>query len=251
MQCLDDKQKYCKILVDEVHIKPSVRFQGNHLIGYSVDQPDKPARTILALMVCPSLGGKPFVARLIPIYTLDGDMLFDQILKLINIIHEASGNVFLVMCDNLRANTRTFGLFHERLGSLNEFSVNHPNSNVNIDRLYLLYAPVHLFKNIKNNWLTEKLQKLKFFIPGENETVIAEWNHIVQIYNSERELYIKETKLDFATIFPTNFDKQKVQLTVNVFNEKTSAVLRKRGNIGTAVFVENITKLFDIERKVA
>ena len=104
-----------------------------------------------------------------------------------------------------------------------------------------------MFKNITNNWLTEKLQKLKFFIPGENETVIAEWNHIVQIYNSERELYIKETKLDFATIFPAKFDKQKVQLlTVNVFNEKTSAVLRKRGNIGTAVFVENMTNLFNM-----
>ena len=99
MQCQDDKQKYYKILVDEVHIKQSVKFQGNHLIGYSVDQPDKPARAILALMVCPWIGGKPFIARLIPIYTLDGDLLFDQILKLINIIHEASGNVFLAMCD--------------------------------------------------------------------------------------------------------------------------------------------------------
>ena len=135
------------------------------MIGYSVDQPDKPARTILALMFCPSLGGKPFVARLIPIYTLDGDMLFDQILKLINIIHEASGNVFLVMCDNLRANTRTFGLFHERLGSLNEFSVNHPNSNVNIDRLYLLYDPIDLSKNIKKQLADRKAAKTEVFHP--------------------------------------------------------------------------------------
>ena len=67
MQRLDDKQKYCKILVDEVHIKPSVRYQGNHLIGYSIDQPDKPARTILVLMICPLLGGKSFVAKLIPV----------------------------------------------------------------------------------------------------------------------------------------------------------------------------------------
>ena len=193
-------------------------FQGNHLIGYSVDQPDKLARTILALMVCPSLGGKPFVARLIPIYTLDGDMLFDQILKLINIIHEASDNVFLVMCDNLRAHARTFGLFHERLGSLNEFSVNHPNSNGNIDRLYLLYDPIDLFKNIKNNWLTEKLQKLKFFIPGENETVIAEWKHIVLIYNPERD--IKETKLDFATIFPTILVSRKCSLRLMYLMKK-------------------------------
>ena len=83
MQRLDDKQKYCEILVDEVHIKPSVRYQGNHLIGYSIDQPDKPARTILALIICPLLGGKSFVARLIPVYTINADILYDQILKLI------------------------------------------------------------------------------------------------------------------------------------------------------------------------
>ena len=68
MQRLDDKQKYCKILKDEVNIKSSIRYQGNHLIGYSIDQPDKPARTILALMICPLLGDKSFVARLIPVY---------------------------------------------------------------------------------------------------------------------------------------------------------------------------------------
>ena len=55
-QRYDGVPKCCKILIDEVHIKPAIRSQGNHLIGYSVDWSDKPARAMLALMVCPIMG---------------------------------------------------------------------------------------------------------------------------------------------------------------------------------------------------
>ena len=63
------------------------------------------------------------------------------------------------MTDNLRANTKCFNLFHKQFESLNEFSIKHPVENDNFDRIYLLFDPVHLFKNIRNNWLTEKLRK--------------------------------------------------------------------------------------------
>ena len=49
---LSDMQLYCKVLIDEIHIKPSIRCRGNHIVGNSVDHPEKPAKTILALMVC-------------------------------------------------------------------------------------------------------------------------------------------------------------------------------------------------------
>ena len=162
-------QKYCKILVDEVHIKPSVRYQGNHLIGYSADAPDKPARTMLALMICPLMHGESFIARIIPFYSLTAELLFDQIEKLIKIIHEIGGNVFLVMTDNLRVNV------YEVLGSVNLFSVNHAVTNEIFEAIYLLFDPIHLFKNIKNNWLTEKMKKLRIRIPGSENMIIASW----------------------------------------------------------------------------
>ena len=62
---LNNKQKYCKILADKMRIKPAIRYQGNHVVGYATDEPTKAAKTILALMVCPILGGEAFVARLI------------------------------------------------------------------------------------------------------------------------------------------------------------------------------------------
>ena len=43
---LTDKERYCKMLVDEIHIKPSVPYQGNHVAGFSCDEPSKAAKTV-------------------------------------------------------------------------------------------------------------------------------------------------------------------------------------------------------------
>ena len=100
---LNNEQSYCKVLADEIHMKPSVRYQKVHVIGYSIDEPTKAAKTILALMVCPILGGPAFVARLIPVFSLKHGLLYDQLLKLLTIIPESGGFVFLVITDNLES----------------------------------------------------------------------------------------------------------------------------------------------------
>ena len=53
----------------------------------------------------------------------------------------------------------------------------------------------------------------------------AKWKDLVKIYESEIENDLYLTKLDYTTLHPNNFEKQKVQLVVNVFNEKTVAAL--------------------------
>ena len=57
---------------------------------------------------------------------------------------------------------------------------------------------------------------------------------------------LRMSKLDYATVYPTNFDKQKVSLTVNVFNEKTLADLRTNIYEDTSVFVEYVTRILNI-----
>ena len=54
------------------------------------------------------------------------------------------------------------------------------------------------------------------------------------------------TKLDHKTLFPNNFEKEKVYLVVNVFNEKTCVALAKMEMEGTRIFVENVTKMWKI-----
>ena len=59
-----------------MHIKPDVRYQSGHVTGNSVDEPDKPARTILAIMVVPFMGGPAFVALRIPYIVFEGRFPF-------------------------------------------------------------------------------------------------------------------------------------------------------------------------------
>ena len=79
---------------------------------------------------------------------------------------------FLLMTDNLRTNQSCFRMFRESFGSDDIYSCKHPVENDEFAILFLLYDPTHL-KNIRNNWHTEKMQKLKITSPENAVSVIA------------------------------------------------------------------------------
>ena len=69
-------QKHVKILTDKIHNKPSVQYQGGYLIGFSVDELEKLAKTGLAVMLALLIGQPIFVERLMPIFSLKADFSF-------------------------------------------------------------------------------------------------------------------------------------------------------------------------------
>ena len=75
---VEGDQLFCKIIC-EIHIKPAVKYRANHLIGQSVDQPGKAARTVLCFIVASLMGGPAFIARMVPVYTV-AELLLDQLL---------------------------------------------------------------------------------------------------------------------------------------------------------------------------
>ena len=105
-----------------------------------------------------------------------------------------------------------------------------------------------MFKNIRNNWHTEKNQTLQFKDPETKKTFLAKWSDLRKIYKEETDgSIVRETKLDYTTLHPNNFEKQKVQLVVNIFNEKTVAKLKGRKEmIGTYTFVKLVTRMWNI-----
>ena len=240
---LNGMEKHRKVLAAEIHIKLGAQYEGGHIIGYAENEPEKIANTVLALVVAPLMGKPAFVARLIPVHTLTGNFLYEQISNLLKIIYEAAGFVFLVMNDNLRANQKMFSAFHQNFTSK---SISHPTKNKEYEELSLLYDPVHLLKNIRNNWCTEKMQKLEYTDPETKTTGIACWSDLVHVYKRESEGIVKQSKLDFTTLYPNNFDKQKVSLTLNIFNEKTVAALRLEGREETARFIELVTCMWNM-----
>ena len=71
----------------------------------------------------------------------------------------------------------------------------------------------------------EPSQILEFIEPESQNVYEAKSHDLIKVYADECNSTIKQTKLSHAALYPTNFEKQKVQLVCNVFNEKTVVAL--------------------------
>ena len=211
-----------------------------------LDFPQKPASTVLAILIAPLKGAPAFVAPLFPLSSLDAPFLIEQILAVINIVHEASGLVFLVMNDNLRTNQSFFTMMHKKFGSSSQYSIKHPVINEVFEILFLLFDPTHLYKNICNNWLSEKTKNLSFRDPVSQKCITAMWADLIDLYKIESESGLSMTKLTYQTLYPDNFDKQKVPLVQNIFNEKMIVALRMHGYDETSTFLLSVTRMWNI-----
>ena len=94
-------------------------------------------------------------------------------------------------------------------------SPKQPSANI-----HLLHDTVHLFKSIRNNWITEKSGTLKLIFEGSQ--YIGKWSDIIKLYECEKGDMIRRTKLSHAAVYPGPIDHQKVSLMTQVFDEKNS-----------------------------
>lgn len=233
-------QKRCILLFDEVYVKPSIRYRGGHLIGYSVDEPTLPAKTILAIMVKPLYGSSAFVCRLLPVHVLKPDFLLEHLLRVVRMIVKYGGSVVGLICDNHPTNRSAYSSF-----PINSSSTSFGNCSDQPDEtLHLIFDTVHLFKSVRNNWFTEKNKTLKMEIDGI--VLIGNWNDIIRLYEKEKSSSVRRTSLSHAAVYPGPVDRQKTGLMTQVFDEKTVAALRMDGSTSTADFLELFVRCWKI-----
>ena len=104
---------------------------------------------------------------------------------------------------------------------------------------------MHILKNIRNNWITEKSKCISFCLLNDIK-VTTNWSHIVNIQEKEKHSIIRRTTLNKKACFPSNLERQNVSLVLKIFNEKTEAALRCDGHSNTAYFIQHVTKMFNI-----
>ena len=75
----------------------------------------------------------------------------------------------------------------------------------------------------------------------EEKKFTVKWQDLTDLYRREANKIVKSTKLNYATLYPDNFEKQKVSLAMNIFNEKIVAALKYYGYKDTANFAEDVT----------
>ena len=92
------------------------------------------------------------------------DFLVELLSLVVKIIHDAGGFVFGAVTDNLSVNQKSFKTIHERYTSDAIHSVEHPIPNDHFPSFLMMYDTSHLMKNLRNNWITEKMAHLNLRI---------------------------------------------------------------------------------------
>ena len=157
----------------------------------------------------------------------------------INSIKSSNGKVISVICDGNPTNQAFFNLFErvEEKPWLTKCGI------------FLLFDYVHLL-NIRNNWITEKTQKLHF---ENDQNMTAKWSELKCIFDFKKNQLIKLSRLNFAAIYPKPIERQKVSHCLKVFCDETIAALKTYSKvihpcnmIETICFLEKVTKFWKI-----
>ena len=126
-------------------------------------------------------GGPQFIVKMLPVAKLDTTFLMEQTKLILKMLKKSSANPIVIVCDGNRVNQSLF----------KQFETIKPWRTC--DDLFLLSDYVHILKNIRNNWITEKTKELKYEIDGE--TKVAKWSDLEQLYKLECNKTVKLSKL--------------------------------------------------------
>ena len=225
----DERQKNCILLLDEVYVKASLQYHGGIVFGKAVNNPNLQASTVLSFMIVSLFGGPKFLCRMLPVRGLDAHFVYEQTNLILDAIKCAGGNTVAIICDANRVNQKLFTMFDR----------DYPWRTK--DNIFLLFDYVHLFKNIRNNWITEQCQEIEFYSGDQKK--VAKWADIIELYEleSNKDKLATMSSLTEVAVYPKPVERQKVSTCLQVFCDETLSALRVhpelKNNEGTIEFL--------------
>lgn len=264
MNGVPSDQPYFTLIIDEMKLKEEVRLSNGKLFGLTSEGGvDAVARSVQTFMVQSQSCGVKEVVRMVPVSRQTSAQLVEQVF---DVIRELSGLAIVVTVigtDNSQLNVSMQRLLTSCTGGKLNRCFPHPH--IPNHRIFTTYDAVHLYKNIRNNWLGA--EDLVFCVPKWEEVVdsfslkeqgcdISSYVHRTEVASFQvvRNLFNRETpqlirsafKLNTRTVYVNGFDKQNVSLVDNLFHASTIAALKSCGQMETASFLKVIRSWFDI-----
>ena len=234
------QQKLCFLIVDEVKIRPTVAYAGGALSGMAANNPELKATAMLGVLMKCLHGGPSLMISVTPVCNLTAEFQYDVVLRNATVIEKCGGTVVGSITDNHKINQRYSRSFNRIENEMDPCQAIHPLDESRI--WFLLFDPVHLLKCIRNNWITEKCRKLTF-----DGVSIGNFEDVRAIYSKERESILKTTPLTYASVYPSQLQRQNVQHVLRVFNEKVIAALRLENKNSTADFIQQVLTWWNIQ----
>ena len=225
------QQKYCFLLIDEVKIRPIVAYSGGVLNGMAKNNNNYKASSMLGIMLKCLHGGPSIMVSVTPVHKLNGCYQFEKVKQATALVEQSGGTVLGSITDNHKVNQK-YGTFFDRRNT-DDFEAIHPMFPER--PWFLLFDTVHLFKCLRNNWVSEKTQQLTF----DNE-IVGNFADIKDLYHDEKGSILKTTPLVSAAVHPSRLQLQNVQHVVKVFNDKVVTALKVKNKHGTASLVQQV-----------
>ena len=165
-------------------------------------------------------------------------------------------SVHVICTDNYPLNVSLFKLFSPDQRTLTP-EVIHPCDPHRL--LFFIFDFVHILKTIRNNWLNLKDYNRTFVFPKFEDFSVqstASFQDIRLLYKSDQHCVVKlAPRLTAKSCYPSNFERQNVNLALKIFDESTVGALtvfaNSRSTIksNTAEFIShilNIWKIFNV-----
>ena len=145
IKTLTEREKYVVLQLDEIYVKSRAEYKGGQILGYAENNSVVEARTIQAFLISSAFGYFKEVMSLHPVKNITGEDLLNITEKVVALVTKVGFKIIAIISDNNRVNRNMFD--------------NLLQSNVIVQpdcKVFALYNTVHIFKNVRNNWLNLK-----------------------------------------------------------------------------------------------
>ena len=241
----DVKEKQCVLVFDEISLKSYVQYnpQGDFIEGLENfggnNQSKKVANHAIAFLVrgLASKWKQP-IGYFLSSGTMTSDKLQTLVKSCLDKLFDIGLNVKVLVCDQ-GSNNRSF------VETMENVSVSKPFFIHNDHKIFVMYDPPHLLKNIRNN-----LKRSGFLYRGKSVL----WKYIEEFYNFDRQHGIRiAPRLTKRHIDMPAFKEMNVDLAAQVLSHSVAAGITLL--VGTkkfpakakytAEFIEKFDKLFN------
>ncbi|CAH0765012.1 unnamed protein product [Bemisia tabaci] len=261
---LEQNQKTVAILLDEIYVASRIVYKGGKIFGLTEESnnpSDITAQTLQAFMYHSVQEKNKDVIALFPVRSITAEILYKLVRPVLKVMEEVGFRVLCLIADDNQVNAKMFKMLGD--GTL-KTCVPHPFNKE--EKLFLLFDQVHLFKNVRNNWINAPAKLFK--IPhisldkgdlalirvSDVETMEARFSDIIDLFNADKRNIAKlAPKLSRKSVFPSSVERQNVQLVVNVFHDTTIQALetlKKDGKInisdGTIMLLKLLVRWWKI-----
>ena len=83
---LSSHDKIVSLLIDEIHVKPSVLYKNKTITGFASNKPKEEAKAMQAFMISSIFSSYKEIINLVPVARMTSKNLLDMILKVLEIV---------------------------------------------------------------------------------------------------------------------------------------------------------------------